>query len=119
MIFEILRWWYVTGWRQAIHRIVSWPQGVEQLFSLSLLVKTLFSPWRRIVTPPGRGLDAKMHAMLDNLVSRCVGFVIRLFVIIAAGFSMLAALMGSLALAVIWPLLPPAFVFFVVKGIIG
>jgi hypothetical protein len=119
MIFEILRWWYVTGWLQAMHRIIGWTQGVEQLFSVSLLAKTLFSPWRRIVTPPGRGLDAKMRAMLDNLVSRCVGFVIRLFVIFAAGVSMLVVFTSSAVLAIVWPLLPLAFVFFAVKGITG
>ena len=119
MIFEMLRWWYITGWVQAARRVGSWTVGVEHLFSLSLLLRTLFSPWRRIVSVAGRGLDAKMHAMLDNLVSRCIGFVIRLFVILAAGVSMLAVFVAGVCMFVLWPLLPLLFIGLVVKGITG
>jgi hypothetical protein len=115
----MLRWWYVTGWVQALQRIGAWASGVEHVFSLSLLVRTLFQPWRRIVTVAGRGLDAKMHAALDNLVSRCIGFFIRIFVILAAGISMLIAFVAALAMAVIWPLLPLAIIWCVFKGITG
>jgi hypothetical protein len=119
MILEMLRWWYVTGWMQAAHRIGGWTSSVERAFSLSLLLRTLFAPWRRIVTYAGKGLDAKMHAALDNLVSRAVGFVIRIFVILAAGVSILGALLLSTVMAVIWPLLPVAVIYFLVRGIIG
>jgi hypothetical protein len=119
MIFEMLRWWYVTGWLQAARRIGSWTSAVEHMFSISLLVKTLFAPWRRIMTVGGRGLDAKIHAMLDNLVSRCIGLVIRLFVLMAAGFTMLFALVAGVIMAVVWPFLPLLFVACIVKGITG
>lgn len=119
MISEMLRWWYITGWAQAARRIGSWTGGVEHMFSLSLLLRTLFAPWRRITTQPGRGLDAKMRAMLDNLVSRCIGFIIRLFVILAATVSMLAALLASVAMAIAWPVLPLLFIGLIVKGITG
>lgn len=119
MILEMLRWWYSTGWAQAARRIGGWTGGVEHMFSLSLLLRTLFAPWRRIITAPGRGLDAKMHAMLDNLVSRCIGFVIRLFVILAAGVSMLIAFFASVAMVVAWPALPLLFIGLIVKGITG
>jgi hypothetical protein len=119
MIFEMLRWWYVTGWLQAAHRIGSWTASVERMFSLSLLLRTLFAPWRRIMTPRGRGLDAQMHAALDNFISRCVGFVIRIGVIFAAAVAMLAALISSIVMTVLWPVLPLLFIFFIVKGITG
>jgi hypothetical protein len=119
MILEMLRWWYVTGWIQAAHRIGSWTAGVEQMFSLNLLLRTLFSPWKRIITAPGRGLDAQFRAGLDNLISRTVGFVIRLFVILAALFSMLGTLVASVIMVIVWPLLPLAVVGLVIKGIIG
>lgn len=119
MIFELVRWWYVTGWVQAVQRIRAWVVNVEHAFSLTLLVQTLFAPWRRIVTPPGRGLDAKIHASMDNLVSRCIGFVIRFTVLLAATISMLGAFLAGLLLSIIWPLLPLAVIFFAVKGITG
>lgn len=119
MIFEMLRWWYATGWIQAFHRIRDWTLTVEHMFSLTLLVKTLFAPWKRIVAAPGRGLDAKMHAALDNLVSRCIGFVIRVFVIGTAVVGMITAFIASTVIAVLWPLLPILLVACTVKGIAG
>jgi hypothetical protein len=119
MIFEMLRWWYATGWPQAGKRITSWVARVEHAFSLTLLVQTLFSPWRRIVTLPGKGLDAKMRAIGDNLVSRCIGFVIRFTVIITAGIAVLFAFISGVIVAVIWPLLPLAVIIFTVKAILG
>lgn len=119
MIFEMLRWWYVTGWSQAARRIFGWTSAVEHMFSLGLLVKTLFAPWKRIVAPPGRSLDAKMRAGLDNLVSRCIGFVIRFFVILAALVAMLVAFVSGVVMAGIWPFLPLLFVGLLVKGITG
>jgi hypothetical protein len=119
MIFEMLRWWYVTGWLQAAHRIGSWTVSVEHMFSLSLLLRTLFAPWRRIMTPKGRGLDAHLHAAVDNLVSRCVGFVIRLGVLLAAAVAMLIAVVMSVVMVVVWPVLPLLFIELVVKGVTG
>lgn len=119
MIFEMLRWWYGPGWVQAGKRILTWTRGVEQAFSLSLLAQTLFSPWHRIVSMAGRGLDAKMRAALDNVVSRGVGFIIRLFVILAALVSMLGVFVAGIIMAVAWPVLPLSIIFFLVKGIVG
>jgi len=117
MILEMLRWWYVSGWMQAIRRIRTWTMGVERAFSLSLLLKTLFAPWRRIVTARGRSLDAQMHAAVDNLVSRCVGFFIRIFVIIAALCAMLGAFIAGIITAAVWPFLPIAVVACIVKAV--
>lgn len=119
MILEMLRWWYGTGWLQATHRVGTWTKGVERTFSITLLLQTLFSPWRRIISNPGRSLDDKVRAALDNFVSRCVGAVIRTGVLIAAGFAMLGVFLGSIIMVGIWPLLPVGAVYFLIRSIIG
>jgi hypothetical protein len=119
MILQMLRWWYGTGWLQAIHRIVSWPLGVERHFSFSLLARTLFSPWRRIVSAGGRSLDAKVRDALDNFVSRCVGFVVRFFVLVTAMLCMLLALLLGGIAAILWPLLPLGIIYCAIRGITG
>jgi hypothetical protein len=119
MIFQMLRWWYGPGWLQAIHRITALPLGVERHFSVSLLAQTLFSPWRRIVSMGGRGLDAKVRDALDNFVSRCVGFVVRSIVLFTALGGMIGAFIFGIILTVVWPLLPLFIVYCVIRGIIG
>src|SRR5687768_8970679 len=118
MIFQMLRWWYGTGWLQATHRITSLPLGVERHFSVSLLARTLFAPWRRIVSAGGRSLDAKIRDALDNFVSRCVGFVVRFLVLFTAMLGMLAAFVFSVAAVIIWPLVPLLVIYCVVRGIL-
>ncbi|HET8671908.1 MAG TPA: hypothetical protein VFM05_15210, partial [Candidatus Saccharimonadales bacterium] len=119
MIFEMLRWWYTTGWLQTLERVTTWPQSVERAFSIILLLRTLFAPWKRIVSMPGKSLDAKLRATLDNLVSRLIGSVVRFGVLIVAGISTFAAFAAAALLAVVWPLMPIGIIFFMIKGIVG
>jgi phosphate starvation-inducible membrane PsiE len=119
MIFEMLRWWYVSGWLLALQRIVTWTKGVESAFSLTILVQTLFLPWRRIITMGGKSLDAKFHAALDNFLSRCIGAVVRLFVIVGALLSISVVGIAGIVMAIIWPVLPVAVIFCIVKAITG
>lgn len=119
MIFEMLRWWYGTGWLQATHRIGTWTRNVERIFSMSILFKTLFLPWRRIVSVSGKSLDAKMRDAMDNLVSRCIGFFIRFGVLIAAGIATFMTFLVSVVIVGIWPLLPLITVYCIIRGITG
>lgn len=119
MAFEMLRWWYTAGWMQTLRHIAAWPLGVERSFSFIILVQTLFSPWRRIVSVGGKTIDAKFRAAMDNLVSRVIGFAVRSIVLLAALFAMAGAAMAALVVAVLWPLLPVAVAYGLVRGIIG
>lgn len=106
MIFAMLRWWYTDGLVQAFTRIGGLTKQTLRTFSIPLLIGTLFAPWRRIVSPPGRGLDDKIRAALDNFVSRCVGFFVRLLVLIAAVVIATLVIVLSTVQAILWPLLP-------------
>jgi hypothetical protein len=119
MIFEMLRWWYGTGWLQATHRIGTWTKGVERIFSISLIFRTLFAPWRRIVSITGKSLDAKMRDAMDNLVSRCVGFAIRFGVLIVAAIATFFTFIAAVLLVGIWPLLPFITIYCIVRSITG
>ncbi len=119
MVFELFRWWYGEGWLQTAKSVNNWTTAVRLTFSLPLLIKTLFSPWRRIITIPGRSLDAKMRAIVDNLVSRVVGFVTRLMVLIAALGLLAVAAVTAVVATVVWPLVPVLIVFCIFKGIVG
>lgn len=92
---------------------------VEREFSLGILLRTLFSPWRRILTPRGRSLDAKIQAALDNFVSRCVGFVVRISVVFAALFMIACVALAGVVVVVLWPLIPIAAVYGLIRGITG
>ena len=119
MIFEMLRWWYSTGWLQAAQRVTIWAGRVERVFSIRMLLRTLLAPWRRIISLGGNSFDAKLRAALDNLVSRCVGFVVRIFVLIGASITITLTLIIAAAMVVLWPLLPIVLIYCIVRGIVG
>lgn len=87
-------------------------------FSVMTLLKTLFSPWKRIVSTGAKGIDAKVQATLDNLVSRMVGFFTRLMVLIAALVMTTGTVIMSVSIAIIWPLIPLLAVYCIFRGII-
>ena len=116
---EILTWWYRQGWAQVAKNAEVRFFKVSHMFSVPILLRTLFAPWRRIVTYPGASIDAKLRAMGDNMVSRVVGFSVRAMVLFSAGVMLtITALLAAIQFLV-WPLMPPAIVVFLIKGITG
>jgi hypothetical protein len=118
MLIELLRWWYGPGWILAFQRISTRTAGVANAFSAGTLLKTLFAPWKRIQYS-GKSFDAKMQAIVDNLVSRTVGFTVRLLVLIAAVVMIAGSLVLSVAIVIVWPLVPVMILLSVFKGVAG
>jgi hypothetical protein len=75
-------------------------------FSVPILLRTMFAPWRRIITPPGSSLDQRLKAIADNMVSRAVGFTVRLMALLAAALILAGYTVFGGILVVLWPLLP-------------
>lgn len=118
LMAAFFRWWYGKGWMLAWERLGERLQSVGRMFSMQLLVRTLFSPWRRVVAVPSRGLSGVLQAAVDNGVGRLIGFTVRCVVLLAAMVSIIAlGVVGGLLL-IIWPLMPPAVVALVVVGAI-
>jgi len=93
-------------------------RGVMNAFSVRQLLRTLFAPWRRIITYPGASLEDRFRAWGDNLFSRVIGLVVRLFVLFAAAVTLALVALLNAAELVIWPLLPVAIPGCIVAGLI-
>ncbi len=106
LLIEFISWWYGRGYMLLFKKLQALIISIWQKFSVATLVKTLVDPWRRIVTDPGKSLQDKSRAILDNAVSRVVGFTIRVIVIISAFISIALLFVVGLLLAVAWPLAP-------------
>ena len=53
-------------------------------FSIKETLRSLFSPWRRYLWDYGRGFDIAryLEVFLSNIITRTIGFIMRLFLII-------------------------------------
>jgi hypothetical protein len=93
--------------------------NVQKNFSIAILLKTLFSPWKRINTYSGKSLEEKERAFVDNLVSRGVGFFIRFFSLLAAFVMIIVVAVAAIFIAIVWPFIPIAIVYFAFRGVTG
>jgi hypothetical protein len=116
-MLDLVSWWYGSGWAGALHATQQRLSKLAEAFSMGTLLHTLFAPWKRIISYPGAGLEAKMRALLDNLISRCVGFTVRIFVLLAAAAAFVGLCVFGVLEIVIWPLLPILAVALIVKGL--
>ncbi len=118
LILSFFSWWYSRGWQQVALDFRPRLRGVMNAFSARQLLRTLFEPWRRIITYPGASLEERFRAWGDNLFSRMVGFVVRFFVLLATLVTLvLVALLTAIEL-VIWPLLPVAIPGCFIAGLV-
>ncbi len=119
MLIELFFWWYGKGWFDAWKTARDWVVRVQMEFSIPELLRTLFSPWKRIVSLPGSSLGEKFRAMGDNLISRVIGFLVRFMALLAAVICMILAAIIGLARALAWPFSPPAVIYLIYRGLSG
>jgi hypothetical protein len=117
LVLSFFSWWYGLGWIQVAKSFRTRLTGTLESFSVTQLMRTLFSPWRRIITYPGASLADRMRAWGDNLFSRVMGFIVRLFVLVGALVAVVVIAIFSLLAIIIWPLLPLAIPGCLIAGL--
>ncbi len=109
-IVGMLSWWYSRGWvDQALlvrERIVR----TMDYFSVDLLLKTLFAPYRQIGASHVDGsLGVKWRAFVDRTVSRVIGSIVRTILIVIGSVAVILHSIAGAVVLVLWgavPLLP-------------
>lgn len=106
-IVGILGWWYGAGWKQRAGMVKERLASTIDYFSIDLLVRTLFAPFRQIsADKTGGSLNVQMHAFFDRTISRTIGMIVRLgMIIIGTAAIIIYALLGLAGLFV-WLLVP-------------
>ena len=117
MISGILQWWYTGGWRIFVVGLGERLRNTADFFSISILIKTLFAPFRQISANDGGA--SRMQAFLDKLFSRMVGMVVRVFIIVAGVVALTFQAIFGVILAILWPLIPFLPLTCIVLCIIG
>jgi len=108
IVLVFWRWYYgdalkniLTAWRNYIIFALHY-------FSIPLLLRTLFAPWRRDITRKPHGLDFKkiFEYVAFNAISRGLGFLVRLFTIIFGIVFLFGVIVLGAVFFVIWIFLP-------------
>ena len=106
-IVGIISWWYGAGWKKQLLTVREKIGATIDYFSIGLLAKTLFSPFKQIsVGRVGGPLAVQLRAFADRTISRFIGAMIRTAVILAGLiYISLYTVIGFLSLFA-WAMLP-------------
>ena len=82
--------------------------AVEHFFSVRVLARTLFAPWRRIVSykeEQGFSIAEFFERLSFNIISRIIGFLVRLMLIVWGLFAEAAMVLMGLTVLLVWQVL--------------
>lgn len=106
-IVGFFSWWYGPGWLQ---RFVIARQHIASFFdyfSIDLLLKTYFSPFRQISAGGVSGpIAAQIRAFFDQLISRVIGAAVRTFMIVAGIVTITLTVIVEAVKIAAWGLIP-------------
>lgn len=113
---DMLSWWYSRGWGVFVDGFKTRLRDSVDFFSIGQLLRTLFKPYRQIsANSNGQG----MEAFFDKLISRLVGFFVRVFIIVFGGIALLLESLLGVVMIVAWPFAPVLVVVGVAMSIMG
>lgn len=114
-----LLWHYTVAWVDLVRLYQNFCWFLWHFFSIGVLFRTLFSPWRRLHEEKSKDAAGLFGSVIMNLMLRTVGFGAR-FVTILFGFVTIILLsVCFIVLLLIWPFLPLVVVALLTQGIIG
>lgn len=116
----ILSWWYTKGLIKRLQIVEGRIKSSSDLFSIGLLVRTLFNPFRQISADEGgNSLAEKIQALFDRSLSRIIGFVVRTFTIIAGLIVMSVQIIFGVLVLIFWLIIPILPVIGLVLTVLG
>lgn len=107
VFFAYLKWHYGQGVRELVGVSQNFLWFVKHFFSFSLLLRTLFAPWKRMGESYGTGFDFRAFApRLVNIIMRVFGFLSKTIILIIGFASYIFVFTLSLAVFFLWILAP-------------
>lgn len=106
-IVSLLSWWYGAGWKLRVVAVRERLLATIDYFSIDLLARTLFAPFRQIsagkVTGP---IAVQLRAFFDQLLSRVIGAIVRSMMICVGLVAIILHLVFGLLAVITWAIVP-------------
>src|SRR3989344_7373946 len=106
---SFLSWHYSNGISFYFRRYIFTIKWIAHYFSLSLLLTSLFAPWKRLVDKekkPGFDLTRVFEKFTFNILSRIIGAAVRLTLLLVGIFAIVFVSVTGLLGLVVWILIP-------------
>lgn len=123
MIVQVLPYYLLWHYTLGLHAAAAFGGNLVRFlfnfFSIALLIRTLFAPWRRLGEGYAKGLQpgAWFETLIVNTLMRLVGAIVRLALIAAGVIALLVGLGLWVVIIIAWLLLPVLWVGLLVGGL--
>ena len=109
---EFLLWYFWEQPRDIMRSYIAYCRAFFEIFSFVFLLRTLFAPWKQIRSAyPHRGfnLGAISQALTLNILSRTIGFFLRLITLIGGVVFMMLLTAVFTVFFMLWVTFPVLF----------
>ena len=119
LFLEYIKWHFVDLPREIKRGWINYLKFFAYFFSIPLLLKTFFSPWRRYRWSYGRGFEIGrfVETFLSNLFMRILGAFLRFWVIIFGLIIESLVFVGGMLFLCIWISMPAWLIYLFILGI--
>ncbi len=94
--------------------------GTIDYFSMDLLIRTLFAPFRQISAGNVDGpLNVKLRAMVDKLFSRVIGAIVRTLLLFIGSVTILLQVIFVVVILIFWVIVPVLPIIGIVLSVVG
>lgn len=104
----ILSWWYSDGLSQRFNIMLERLASTGDMFSIKLLVKTIFRPFKMISADSSGSMSLSDHMrdFFDKLLSCTIGAIVRITTIFIGLIIMILQLLLNVIVILFWLLVP-------------
>ncbi|MCL2094663.1 hypothetical protein FWH13_00910 [Candidatus Saccharibacteria bacterium] len=108
MLFGVFGWWYGSGLAAFVKWLKNRLQGTADMFSLGLMLKTLFAPFRQIGNEGSdkTGLERSIDIFVSRLISRFIGLMMRSIMLIIGTVVLTLQILATVLALVIYLIIP-------------
>ena len=118
LFFEYSKWHYGRAYSSALVTGGNFMWFIVHFFSMPLLLRTLFSPWKRIQEEHDKqGLEDYFATIAVNVMTRVFGFCVRIFILFVGLSVLILGAVFILAWFIVWVFLPVLVIMSVIFGI--
>lgn len=116
-----LGWHYTIAYHDIFRVWTNFMWFVYHLFSVPVLLRSLFSPWKRMDMRYQKGLNIEDWAgtFVVNIMMRIVGAIARFVIILIGTLGLIIFGIGGLCILLVWALLPFAVLLLPILGVIS
>jgi hypothetical protein len=120
ILHHYLLWHYTAAFKEMWHVFKNFVWFTTHFFSLPQLLKSFFSPWKRITEERSESfnLEAIATYIIVNLFSRVVGMILRSTLILTGIVALLALFVLGLLTLIFWIFAPACLIVSLYFGLV-